>query len=198
MKETRPRGRPRESALDERILEATLRLLAEVGYAHMSYEEIAMAAHTTRATIYLRYSSKAVLATTAIAYARRSFTLAPLTGDTRLDLLAQLRHFQESMDAPYSLPLVGVALAEAQSTPELLAALREYVISTRREGLRAILQQAQARSELEPSTDIELAVAQLIGSYYALSIAGKSVAADWPERVVGQLLAGIAYKVPPS
>jgi hypothetical protein len=40
MDETRPRGRPREAALDERMLDATLRLMAEVGYAHELRNEL--------------------------------------------------------------------------------------------------------------------------------------------------------------
>lgn len=188
---SRRRGRPRQEEVDERILEATLRLLAEGGYGHVSLDDIASAAQTTRATIYLRYSSKAELVAAAIANARRVIALPPATGITREDLVAQLRQFQESMAAPYSLPIVGTALAEAETTPELLASLREHVVGTRREALRAILQRARARGELAAGVDIELAVAQLIGSYYALAIDGKAIAQDWAERVVGQVFAGI-------
>lgn len=188
---SRRRGRPRQEEVDERILEATLRLLAEGGYGHVSLDDIASAAQTTRATIYLRYSSKAELVAAAIANARRAIALPPATGITREDLVAQLRQFQESMAAPYSLPIVGTALAEAETTPEMLASLREHVVGTRREALRAILQRARARGELAAGVDIELAVAQLIGSYYALAIDGKAIAQDWAERVVGQVFAGI-------
>ncbi len=192
MSATRPRGRPRQATLDQRILEATLRLLAEQGYAHISLDDIATAAHTTRATIYLRYPSKAVLVAAAIVQARRSFVLPPLTGHVRQDLTAQLQHFQDSMAAPYSLPIIGAALAEERTTPKLLAALREHVVTSRRGMLRSILQTAQARGELAPHTDIDLAVAQFIGSYYALAIAGNPIPPDWPQRVVDQVLRGIA------
>ena len=191
MHTTRPRGRPRQASLDERILQATLRLLGEKGYARMSLDDIATAAHTTRATIYLRYSSKAELAATACIHARHSFVLPALAGDLRQDLVAQLRHFQESMAAPHSLPIIGTALAEERTTPELLAALRAHVIGSRRQMLRAILQQAQSRDELAPHVDIDLAVTQFVGSYYALTIAGEPVPADWAERVVDQVLAGL-------
>src|SRR5579885_1255589 len=112
MHTTPSRGRPRQAVLDQRILDATLQLLAERGYAHMSMDDVATTAHTTRATIYLRYPSKAVLTAAAIVHARRSFVLPPSTGDLRQDLVAQLHHFQESMAAPYSLPIIGAALAE--------------------------------------------------------------------------------------
>ncbi len=191
MQTTRPRGRPRLAALDQRILEATLHVLAEGGYAHMSFDDIATAAHTTRATIYLRYPSKAELTAAAIVSAQHPSALPPTRGDLRQDLIAQLRHFQESMAAPYSLPVVGMALAEASSTPELLSALREHVVAAQRRTLLSILQQAITHNELEPQIDLDLAIAQLVGSYYALSIAGECIPADWPERVVDQVLVGI-------
>lgn len=191
MGEVRRRGRPREVALDERILDSTLRLMKGIGYAHMSMDDIATAAHTTRATIYLRYSSKEALAAAAIVYARRAVVLPPPSGILRSDLVAQLRHFQESMAASYSLPLIWTMMAEEHTTPELLAVLREQVVASRRQMLRSILQEARARRELTLSVDIDLAVAQLIGSYYALSIAGEPVPPDWAERVVDQMLAGI-------
>ncbi|MDQ2715386.1 MAG: TetR/AcrR family transcriptional regulator [Chloroflexota bacterium] len=189
---TRPRGRPREAALDERILDATLDLLAEVGYAHMSLDDVATAAHTTRATIYLRYPSKAALTAAAIVHARRSLVLPLLTGDLRRDLVAQLRHFQGSISAPYSLPLIGAVLAEEHTAPELLAVVRQQVVASRRGMIRAILQESQSRNELAPQIDIDLAVAQLVGSYYAFAIAGEPVPPDWAERVVDQVLTGIA------
>lgn len=191
MDKSRPRGRPREAALDERILDATLRLLAEGGYARMSLDDVAAAAHTTRATIYLRYPSKAELAAAAIVRARSTSVLPPATGDLRQDLVAHLRHFQESMAAPYSLPIVGAALTEEHTTPELLAVLRQQVMASRRQMLRSLLQQAQSRNELAPLVDIDLTVAQLVGSYYAFAIAGDPIPPDWPERVVDQVFAGI-------
>jgi AcrR family transcriptional regulator len=191
MHATQPRGRPREASLDRRILQATLRLIAEVGYARMSLDDVATAAHTTRATIYLRYPSKAALAAAAIVHARSTSVLPPATGDLRQDLVAQLRHFQESMAAPYSLPIIGAALAEEHTAPELLAALREHVVASRRQMLRSLLQQAQSRDELVPLVDIDLAVAQLVGSYYAFSIAGDLIPPNWSERIVDQVLTGI-------
>jgi AcrR family transcriptional regulator len=193
---TRPRGRPRETTLDRRILEATLDVIAEVGYERMSMNDIATAAHTTRATIYLRYPSKAALTAQAIVYARRAITLPALTGDLRQDLIEQLHHFQGSMAAPYSLPLVGAVLAGEHTVPELVTVFREQVAASRRNMLRSILQEAQSRNELASGVDIDLVVAQLVGSYYAFSIAGVPVPSDWPQRVVDQVLTGILRDAP--
>ncbi len=185
------RGRPRQAELDRRILAATLSQLAEGGYARMSLDEVATAAHTTRATIYLRYASKAALVVDAIMCARGAAGLPKPSGDLRHDLVTQLRHFRASMDTPYSLAIIGSALAEERATPELLATLREYLIRSRREVLRTILHEAQTRNELAPQANIELAVSQLIGSYYALAIAGEDIPPDWPELLVDQVLSGL-------
>ncbi len=194
MHSTRSRGRPRQAELDQRILQATLDLLAEQGYAHMSLDDIASAAHTTRATIYLRYPSKAAITAAAILQARASFASPPQTGQLRQDLAAQLRHFHESMSAPYSMALIGAALAEERTTPELLAVIREHVVASRRQMLRSILQEAQVRGELAPHVDLDFAAAQFVGSYYALYIAGHPIPPDWPQQVVDLVLNGISAK----
>ena len=185
------RGRPRQAELDRRILEAALRLLSERGYAHLSLEDVATAAHTTRATIYLRYVSKAALVADAILYARGTSCLPKLSGNLRQDLVTQLGHFRASMETPYSMAIIGSALAEERATPELLATLREHIVRSRREMLRTLLHEAQTRNELMPQAHIELAVSQLLGSYYALAIAGDPIPPDWPELLVDQVLSGL-------
>lgn len=51
-------GRPRSIHADQAILQATLDLLAEVGYQSMSIEAIASRAGVGKTTIYRRYTSK--------------------------------------------------------------------------------------------------------------------------------------------
>jgi hypothetical protein len=95
------------------------------------------------------------------------------------------------MDTPYSLAIIGSALAEEHATPELLATLREHIVRSRREMLHTILHKAQARNELAPQANIELAVSQFVGSYYALAIAGDPIPPDWAELLVDQVLGGL-------
>jgi hypothetical protein len=57
--------------------------------------------------------------------------------------------------------------------------------------LHTLLHEAQTRNELVPQTNIELAVSQLVGSYYALAIAGDPIPPDWPELLVDQVLSGL-------
>jgi AcrR family transcriptional regulator len=193
---TRPRGRPRAQATDDRILAATLALLGQVGYARMSLDDVAQAAGVTRPTIYLRYPNKAALARAAMASAREGIPLPPSTGDTLTDLAAQLRHFQAGITHPHGLSMIGALLAEEQAMPDLLALYRSEVVQPRHALIRAVLLTAQARGELRPDVDLDLAVAQLLGSYYTLYIEGTPIPADWPERISAQVLDGL--RQPPA
>ena len=81
------RGRPRSPEVDAAILDAALRLLAAEGYARMTVDGVAAEAGVSKAAIYLRYRSKADLATAALARLRESGRPEP-TGDLRTDLTA--------------------------------------------------------------------------------------------------------------
>lgn len=191
---SRPRGRPRAQATDARILTATLDLLGQVGYARMSLDDVAQVAGVTRPTIYLRYPNKAALARAAMASAREHTPMPPSTGDTLADLAAQLRHFQAGITHPHGLSMIGALLAEEHAMPELLALYRTEVVAPRRELIRAVLVAAQERRELSAHADIELAVSQLLGSYYSLYIEGAVISDDWPERVSAQVLRGLLWR----
>lgn len=190
--QARARGRPRDTEVDARILKEALRLLGEVGYSRMSLDEVAAAAGVTRPTIYLRYANKTALAAAALASARERTPLPEPTGDTYADLVAQLRHFQEGVTYPYGMSMIGALLAEEHAIPELLALYRERVVTPRRNMIRQVLAHAQAEGIIRPTADVELAVAQLIGSYYALYVAGNPIPSDWPERAASMVLRGLA------
>src|SRR3954470_6353435 len=86
-------GRPRDPDLDERILDAARRLLAERGYQGLSIDAVARAAGTTRPTVSLRFAGKEERATSAVAGMAVEEPL-PQTDDIHADLVAELRHFR--------------------------------------------------------------------------------------------------------
>ena len=187
------RGRPRDPETDRRILEATLRLLGQEGYARMSLDAVAAAAGVTKPTIYRRYRGKAELAAAALASlaAGRDASAPRDTGDLRADLIAHLRHFRAGVSRPYGVALVGTVLAEAVETPGLLALYRERIVEPRRRMIRGVLVAAAKRGELRPDADLDLAVNVLVGAFYAQSLAGEPFAEDWEERIVETVLGGV-------
>jgi AcrR family transcriptional regulator len=192
---TRAPGRPRAPATDERILDATYRLLAQHGYVRMSMDAVAVEAGVTKPTIYRRWPAKIDLAMAAlVAYCDTS--RPAIVGDTRADLVAEMEHFRRAIARPYGMSLLGTVLAEEHETPELLAAFRENLVVPRRRALRAILEAAQARGELRAGADVDLAANMLVGAFYAQYLAGSPFASDWSEKLVATLLAGLAIAAP--
>lgn len=183
-------GRPREPELDQRILDAALRLMAQSGYVRMSMDAVAAEAGVTKPTIYRRYAGKMELALAAIvAYCDQEPPI--YSGETRADLIVQMNHLRRALDRPYGMAMIGTVLAEEHETPELLASFRTYLVQPRREAVQAILEQARARGELRSDASLEVAANMLIGPYYAQYLAGVPFAADWSEQIVDAVLAGI-------
>src|SRR5215211_3582239 len=180
---TRGRGRPRSEEADRAILEAALDLLADQGYTRMSMDAIAARAGVTKPTVYLRYKSKAALATAALA-SHTSGDLPPETGDLRADLIAHLRHLRRGIERSAGPGVVGNVLAEERHTPELLEQFRERVLAPRREGLRSLLERGQERGDVAPGADLDAALHMLMGAYYAQYLSGDPFAPHWPQAEV--------------
>jgi AcrR family transcriptional regulator len=187
------RGRPRDPETDRRLLAATLALLGRDGYARMSLDAVAAAAGVTKPTIYRRYRTKAELAAAALRALDESRTrTAPVeSGDLRADLVAHLRHFRRGVSRPFGVSLVGTVLAEEHETPELLAMYREHVVAPRRRMIRQVLERGRRHDEVAADANLDLAVNQLIGGFYAQYLAGIPFPDDWEERAVDSVLLGL-------
>ena len=85
--EQRRPGRPRDPGYDKTILDATLEILFDKGYAGLTIDGVAARTGVGRPTIYRRWSSKPAL---VIAALTQSVGLSPTpdTGALRDDLLA--------------------------------------------------------------------------------------------------------------
>src|SRR5215470_14618633 len=79
------RGRPRDSAVDSRVLDAAWDLLYAKGFAGLTVDEVAERAGTAKTTVYRRWPTKDHL---AVALAARILGEVPIadTGDLRADL----------------------------------------------------------------------------------------------------------------
>lgn len=187
-------GRPRTADVDQRILDAAYRLMAQQGYVRMSMDAVAAEAGVTKPTIYRRWPAKIELAMAALVAACDPSRPA-ITGDTRTDLIAELEHFRRAISRPHGMALLGTVLAEEHETPELLAAFREYLVAPRRQALRAILDRAAARGELAADANLGLAVNLLVGAYYAQYLADIPFSEQWSAQVVDAVLVGLSNPV---
>jgi AcrR family transcriptional regulator len=176
-------GRPRSAEADRAILDATLELLYDEGYAGMSMEAVAEAAGVGKTTVYRRYRDKADLVTAAIA-SMPGLNELPESGDTRADLLELLRRILRSKERVQSMRLLGTLWAEEERNPELVRLFRERVIAPRRSMMIEVLRRGQERGEVRDDVDPSLVIEMLVGAHFARQFNGAPFPRDWAGQVV--------------
>lgn len=147
--------------LDDRILEAALATLAEVGYMRLRLDALAARAGVAKTTILRRWPSKAAIAAAAVQRLALQTVDVPESGDLREDLRAMLGNavvtFGEG-DGRF----VPAMMRESGHHAEI-ADLLATVIRTRRAAYRRVLNRAIARHDLDPDIDQEVVIDLLVG-----------------------------------
>jgi AcrR family transcriptional regulator len=155
------RGRPRDGALDERILDQVLALMASRGYVGLTLDELAVRSGVAKTTILRRWPSKAAVAAAGVERLALQSVDVPDFGTLHRDLHALL-HGAVDTFARGSGKFVPRLLREAGHHPEITDLL-DGVLHTRRQAYRRVLARAVSRGELDPSVDQELLIDMLIG-----------------------------------
>ena len=148
-------GRPRDPACDAAILQATLDVFAEEGYAGVSIDRVAARAGVGKATIYRRYSSKAELVVEAVRCGAHVDDWLPDTGDLRADLTSMMQPLIDRLRGDDAQLLTTFAL-ERLHDPELNEQFDRLVIGKKREHLRHLVSSAIERGDLPPDVDVDL------------------------------------------
>jgi AcrR family transcriptional regulator len=160
--EKRPPGRPRDTATDAAIATATLELLAEVGFANLTIEAVAVRAGVGKPSIYRRWPTKLELVVAAVEQAAPP--LEPKrSDDPRRDLEQLIETLVRDMTAsPIAYALLAVA-ADPQGHPELIDRLADSYIAPRQAAAVTLIQHAIDSGALAASVDPDLLVEELIG-----------------------------------
>jgi AcrR family transcriptional regulator len=196
----RPPGRPRDPHAEAAIVEATLELLDDVGYAQLTLEAIAARAGVGKATIYRRWPGKQQLVVHAVATVTESSTAERLPGPLRDDLVLLLERVRRKHETTVAGRLITRLVAEA---PELMACYREQVILPRRARLAGRLQRAADAGDLRAGLDLETVMDALIGPVLYTSMVGggpggtRAAGRAYVERLVDVVLDGAAAPVAP-
>src|SRR4051794_11559662 len=188
----RRRGRPPSPELDDRILEAALATLAEIGYARLRLDALAARAGVAKTTILRRWPSKAAVAAAALQRLALQTTTVPESGSLRGDLRALLTNAVAAFShGPRR--FVPERFRGAGNHAEI-AGLLATVIQTRREAYRRVLNRATARHELHPDVDEEFIIDLLIGPLWTrLLITRQPVT----ERLVDEVVDVVLRAFPP-
>jgi AcrR family transcriptional regulator len=189
------RGRPRDARIDDAILDATLRLLGDVGYQGMSISAIAEAAGVGRPAIYRRFHSKADLVVAAVL--RLNAGPDPVRpAHPREALGALLARTADALTSPGGLATLGSLLAQERRDPELLAAFRRRVFDPRHAVVHSVLRDGIEHGLVAADADLEAVDASLFGAILARAVLGEPVDAAWIDRVIAQAWQGIAAVQP--
>lgn len=139
-------GRPRDPRRDAAIREATLALLADVGYERMTVDAIAAAAGVSKPTIYRRWAGKQEVVADAIRCHPHTSTPVPDTGSLRGDLIAAVR--QSAANQLENAPLTAGLASRLRESEELARLIREHAIEAVRGRFAELLRRAHERGEL--------------------------------------------------
>ena len=170
---SRSAGRPRSEASRAAILDAAYWQALERGYAAVTAEAIAKAAGAGKQTLYRWWPSKGRVVLDAFLAKSgeridRPREAAIQAGDLTKFLLAECAN-AKPLDA-----VLRPLLAEAQSDPDLMAALRAEVFEPRAAALRAIL-----RRRIGDVERIETLVAAIDGAIWRRVLIGEALDADF-------------------
>jgi AcrR family transcriptional regulator len=194
------RGRPPDPDIEPRVLEATLELYGEVGWARLNLDIVARRAKVGKAALYRRWPTKEALM--AAVFAARAPSPESLdTGSLRGDLLAVATGMIERLLSPGGLAVMR-AHVEAKIYPDLLGS---SVRKLRREQInvgRQIVLRAIDRGELPAGTSPALILDAVSGTiqHHFLVTSNDRLAEfeaesnQYAERVVDFILAAAKYR----
>ncbi|TDD44920.1 TetR/AcrR family transcriptional regulator [Kribbella antibiotica] len=151
------RPRPRvEGGREEEILEATVTVLAELGYDRLTMDAVATMAKASKATLYRRWSTKADLVVDAISRAKGCPMPEDVdTGSLRGDLIAMSCGDGGFTDEVPMSVIAGLVTALHRDA-DLQKAFRERFLAPRQGISAGVYTRAVARGEIAPDADIEM------------------------------------------
>jgi AcrR family transcriptional regulator len=145
-------GRPRSTQSHQAMLQATLELLAEVGFDAMSIDAIAVRAGVGKPTIYRRYSGKEELVADAIESIRQDIVI-PDTGHLWSDIDVLIENAAKITLSPLGRQTVAMIISSASGNSQFAQIYWTKYLQPRRQAFAVVLERAKARNELQAELD---------------------------------------------
>ncbi len=181
---TRPRI---EGDREQEILQATLDVLAEVGYDRLTMDAVASAAKASKATLYRRWNGKISLVIDALLTQKQPSEV-PDTGTLRGDLIATycgMGGFGESR----AVSTFSSVLTAMVRDPEFAAAYRREVLGTKVAATSAIYARARERGELSEGADVSVLAPALAGVVmHRFFVLGEEPTEERIARIIDQII----------
>ncbi len=162
------------------------------GAGGLCIEAVAARAGVGKTTIYRRWPGKEDLLVDALATLKTPLP-APSGQSARDDLAALLRVMCADFTDPRRVRATALLHGEGIRYPRLLQRFTESVVEPRREVFRNVLRRGIESGELRADIDIETALFMMTGAIQAMARCGvDAIPADYADRIVDQLLAGLS------
>lgn len=188
----RDAGRPRGKPVEQRILEETLRELAEHGVAGLSIARIAEAAEVNKTSVYRRWSTKEELVAAALEGTLRS-TAEELrdTGSLRGDLALLLELVVARLGSTGGRALVLASMSDAAS--DAVGALAADPLRRTQEAAVELVARASERGEWDSERFVPDAVFAMLsgGVMHRLLLERQPVTSAWARTVAEVIARGV-------
>jgi AcrR family transcriptional regulator len=187
-------GRPRDPAIDDAILLATIDILNEDGYRHLSTTEVARRAGVHKPAVYRRWPNKLELALAAVRRLAPPLT-DPATGDIRADLVDLVLQVARAKSNRPGTDLALRLRSDFTTEPELASAVRRTIINPRRATAQSVIERAQRNGQLRQNIASDAVMDMLFGFINTRSLrVGTPLTRAEATRVVELLVEGIAER----
>ncbi|SHN19011.1 TetR/AcrR family transcriptional regulator [Cryptosporangium aurantiacum] len=161
------RGRPRDLAVDDRIVRAAVEELAEAGVATFSLNSVAVRARVAKRSIYSRWPDRDDLIMAGLA--SLSVGMAPpRTGTLDGDLAMLFDQIADVLAEPRRSVLARCA-AELSAYPELYAVFKRDVIDQSMAVIEDALVDARARGEIRSDDSLALVAEVFVSAIFGRS-----------------------------
>jgi AcrR family transcriptional regulator len=183
-----PAVRPRvEGERELEILDATLEVLADVGYDRLTMDAVAARAKASKATLYRRWKDKATLVVDALLVVKHT-TEVPDTGSLRGDLIASFCGLGGLTDQQGVATFASVLTAISRDE-EFAKLFRRDVLGPKIASANLIFERARDRGELHHDADLDLLAPALAGIIlHRHFVLGEHPTEDAIVRVIDQII----------
>lgn len=192
-------GRPRSTAADAAILEATRASLVDLGWSKLTMGDVATRAGVAKTTLYRRWAGKNELVVDAVAVLFDELEL-PDRGSLAADVQGVVLQFAALLERPEARTALMAVVAESTRDDSLRLRIRSAIVDRQKRLVLLGKQRAQARGELRYEDDASTAArnADLIFDVIAGAVVHRTlvsaepVDSEWASGFTSLLLLGLA------
>ncbi|MFE2292757.1 TetR/AcrR family transcriptional regulator [Streptomyces sp. NPDC059452] len=192
-------GRPRSTAADAAILEATRASLVDLGWSKLTMGDVATRAGVAKTTLYRRWAGKNELVVDAVAVLFDELEL-PDRGSLAADVQGVVLQFAALLERPETRTALMAVVAESTRDDSLRRRIRSAIVDRQKRLVLLGRERAQARGELRYEDDASTAArnADLIFDVIAGAVVHRTlvsaepVDAEWASGFTTLLLLGLS------